>query len=84
MRHQDVFYIRLGKEAHGRDSALETLGPKGQRLKDKERRGWVMHIVQQQFAVFVISANGPERVAHIAWTGVGARRKLYSLNANHS
>ena len=66
MKRQGVCYIRLGKEANARDSAFETLGPKGQRLKDKEGRGWVMHIVQQQFAVVVISANGLKKVANIA------------------
>ena len=38
--------------------------------------GWVAHIVQQQFAAVIISADGPERVANIAWTGIGARERI--------
>ena len=52
---------------------------KDQKTKKAAVGGWVMHIVQPQFPVVVISANGPERVASIASTGVGAREKSSSI-----
>ena len=79
MRRYGGSYSGLGKEASGRDGALETLGLKVQSPKDKDGRCKLVHIVQQQFAVVVVNADGPERVTSIASTGHQAREKTYSI-----